>query len=179
MFYWITLHWKSFHSFVLCQKRQESKEIFQKCNEIPKAVFKLDLQNESHHQASVLESHLQLPEKLFFGWPENEIKITLRHLITVWDTHWHCFIHLHKYYMYSSNICAYANKLKQIFIVIWNLSEVFTSLDGNASTEKISELWNLLRTWKSKDSGWTVLACSERQYLCNETGASQFNKVLG
>lgn len=43
------------------------KEIFKKCNEIPKAVFKLDLQNESHHQASVLESHPQLPEELFFG----------------------------------------------------------------------------------------------------------------
>lgn len=30
-------------------------------------LFKLDLQNGSHHQASILESQLQLHEELFFG----------------------------------------------------------------------------------------------------------------
>lgn len=48
-----------------------------------KALFKLDLQNGSHHQASVLESPLQLLEELVFGEPENEIKITLKHLVKV------------------------------------------------------------------------------------------------
>lgn len=60
--------------------------------------------------------------------------------------------------MFSSSICAYANKLKQnVSILTWNPSEPSTSLDKNVSAENIPLTGIYWGHKNLEDSGWAKI----------------------